>query len=504
MTSMSIQNSRMSFASRRCTAGSTVVLLLVAVADWLFYGKQIGVSATLFLLCIAAGVMAMNPPRTNRFIKIAASGFLIAGLIPLGLQFSPVTMLLGVMSVAIFTVVMVRPVAHWMFTIAEALLLLAGCLWRAFADASEIVHAAINGERASIYKSALAAWIIPTVLGAFFLLLFASANPLIEDWLSAFNLKNLASQIGALRILFWIAMASLVWPFVFVARRHHLKLRTKTELEAAFDRSCNDLLSPKLLNNASILRSLFVFNILFAVQSTLDIAYLWGGVTLPAGMSYATYAHRGAYPLIVAALLAAAFVLIAMRPGSDSERSPLIRKLVYLWTAQTLLLVVSSILRLDLYVEAYSLTYWRVAAFVWMIVVAIGLVLIAARIRFQRSNLWLMTGNGIVLTLAIYTCSIVNLPSLIAHYNVEHSRDISGEGALFDSKYTASLGPQAIPALDLYLARYKGWGPIVQVRTEREALARHWNNRHQSDWRGWTYWDWQLSEYLKQHSANPS
>ena len=489
----------MSAANRRCAAGGVIVLSLVIIADWLFYGRQIGVSMALFFVCVTAGVVAVNPSSASRFTKIAAISVLVAGLIPLCLQFSPATLLLGVMSVAIFTVMMVRPAVHWMFTIGEAFLLLLGCIWRALADVSGFVTASSNGERASTYQSAFAVWIIPIVLGAFFLFLFASANPLIEDWLSAFNPKQLVTQISVLRVLFWLAMLSLVWPFIFVARRHNLQLRTKAELESAFDQSCNDLLSPALLNSASILRSLLVFNALFAVQTVLDVTYLWGGAALPAGMSHATYAHRGAYPLIVAALLAAAFVLIAMRPGSESERSPLIRKLVYLWTAQTLLLVVSSILRLDLYVEAYSLTYWRVAAFVWMALVAVGLILIAARIMLQRSNLWLITGNGIALLLAIYMCSIVNLPSLIAHYNVAHSHDVSGSGAAFDIGYAAALGPQAIPALDLYIAKHRGWGSVVQVKAQREALFRYWMNQRQFDWRAWTYWDWRLSQYLKQH-----
>ena len=74
-----------------------------------------------------------------------------------------------------------------------------------------------------------------------------------------------------------------------------------------------------LFGKAAILRSLIVFNLMFAVQTMLDAAYLWGGVALPDGMSYASYAHRGAYPLIVTALLAAGFVLVAMRPGSATS-----------------------------------------------------------------------------------------------------------------------------------------------------------------------------------------
>ena len=122
-------------------------------------------------------------------------------------------------------------------------------------------------------------------------------------------------------------------------------------------------------------RSLVLFNVMFALQSALDLTYLWGGASLPDGMTYAHYAHRGAYPLIATALLAASFVLIAMRPGGPAEQSRLIRPLVLLSIGQYVLLVVSSIFRLDLYVAAYSLTYLRLAAFIWMGLVAAGLVL---------------------------------------------------------------------------------------------------------------------------------
>ncbi len=119
-------------------------------------------------------------------------------------------------------------------------------------------------------------------------------------------------------------------------------------------------------------RSLILFNALFALQSGLDLVYLWGGANLPDGMSHAEYAHRGAYPLIVTALLAAGFVLVAMRPGGPAEQSRLIRPLVLAWIAQNILLVISSIFRLDLYVAAFSLTYLRLAAFIWMLLVADG------------------------------------------------------------------------------------------------------------------------------------
>ena len=171
----------------------------------------------------------------------------------------------------------------------------------------------------------------------------------------------------------------------------------------------------------AVTRSLVLFNALFALQSGLDLTYLWGGASLPDGMSHAEYAHRGAYPLIVTALLAAGFVLIAMRPGGPAEHSRLIRPLVLAWIGQNILLVISSIFRLDLYVAAYSLTYLRLAAFIWMILVATGLLLILIQIVLKKPNSWLLTANAVSLALVLYGCCFINVPRLVASYNVEHS-----------------------------------------------------------------------------------
>ena len=101
-----------------------------------------------------------------------------------------------------------------------------------------------------------------------------------------------------------------------------------------------------------------------------------------------------------------------MRPGGPAEKSAVIRPLVYLWVAQNVLLVASSILRLDLYVQIYLLTWWRIAAFIWMLLVAFGLLLIVTRIALNRSNGWLISANLITLTATLYVCSLVNFAAL--------------------------------------------------------------------------------------------
>ncbi|MEM9107504.1 MAG: DUF4173 domain-containing protein, partial [Pseudomonadota bacterium] len=253
-----------------------------------------------------------------------------------------------------------------------------------------------------------------------------------------------------------------------------------------------------LFGHAAVVRSLVLFNALFAVQTALDFAYLWGGHALPDGMTYAAYAHRGAYPLVATALIAAAFTLVALRPGSETETSVPVRNLILLWVGQNVLLVASSIFRLDLYVSEYSLTMLRVAAFVWMGLVALGLVLIMVRVLRGYSNRWLVRWNLLALAFALYACSLVNVPSLIAHYNVEHSRHVSGDGPPLDLYYLVSLGPQVIPALDRYLdapvseGHYKLTGVEEYIRT-----LKHEFQYSTVNWRSWSLQNARLKKYLK-------
>ncbi len=92
----------------------------------------------------------------------------------------------------------------------------------------------------------------------------------------------------------------------------------------------------------------------------------------------------------------------------------------------------------------------RAAAFVWMGLVAVGLLLIVARIALRRSNRWLVAMNGLVLLVTLYGCASRTFPALVSAYNVEHSRERGGTGEAFDLGYAMDLGPEAIPAVDRF------------------------------------------------------
>jgi hypothetical protein len=256
-------------------------------------------------------------------------------------------------------------------------------------------------------------------------------------------------------------------------------------------------------NPASVTASLVLFNALFGLQNGLDIAFLWSGRPLPEGLTYAEYAHAGAYPLIVTALLAAAYILITF---SDRKyQTAPARALVYLWVAQNIFLVVSSIDRLLNYIEVYSLTYLRVAALIWMGLVACGLLLIVVKIQLSRSNLWLVNTNVLALVATLYACCFINFDRTIADYNVRHAQEVTGSGALLDLPYLRSLGPEALPALRWFQlhARFSP-SRALEAANAADAMESDLARSLNDDWRAWTWRNQARLDDILSHPPPPA
>lgn len=264
---------------------------------------------------------------------------------------------------------------------------------------------------------------LPVIGGTLFLILFAQANPLIENVFYNVALPE-PWQLGL-----WAAVAAMAWP---AFRPRAAAIRWAARLPDPEPRIPGTSLP-------SVLLALGLFNLLFAVQNALDIAFLWSGAGLPAGVSAADYAHRGAYPLIATALLAGVLALAMLRPGSESAGNRWARRLVTLWVAQNLVLVASSVLRTTRYIDESMLTAWRIAALLWMGLVALGLVLIAWRILGDRSARWLVNANALAAGIVLTGCAAVDLGATAAAYNVRTQRpgavdlcylQMVGDGAL--------------------------------------------------------------------------
>jgi hypothetical protein len=322
--------------------------------------------------------------------------------------------------------------------------------------------------------------VVPLVLASVFGGLFAAANPVIARWVEPVwnGLRHCAwPAVPWARLAFWAILGTGVWCL--------LRLRTDRDTPAA-DSVRRDAPAASV---GLIGRCLVVFNALFAVETVLDLRYLWAGAHLPAGLTYAQYAHRGAYPLMVAAVVAAAFVVLALAPGGSGEQRLWVRRLVYLWLAQNVFLVISAGWRLYLYVGAYTLTRWRVAAALWMLLVACGLVWIGVRIAAARTNRWLFNVNVLTGLTVLYAGCFLDLDGFIAGFNVRHCEEVRAEGPALDLAYLEHLGPAALPAL-VRVPRHMLDRPELH---EVIARLRHDLDHDLRNWRGWTFRRYRLT-----------
>jgi len=472
-------------------AKAATAFALAALADWLFYDQTAGLSVVVFALALACASLVANLNHLDRRRLVIAAVIVVAGLLPVLEEFNAASLVFAVLALGTALALTTNPDLDNVAKGAAALVdLFLVSPFRLFRD----VIGAFN--LPSLTRGFIL-WFVPLLLGTVFVFLFVAANPVLEEWISQLNPGNPAASLSLGRTLFWILALALVWPFIHVKWRRYANLVANKTQYAVKDPAEPDNLID-LFGAGTILRSLIPFNLLFSVQTILDAIYLWGNAALPADITYASYAHRGAYPLIITALLAAAFVLVAMRPGGPAERSRVIRPLVYVWVGQNVLLVISSMLRLDLYVQIYLLTYWRVAAFVWMLLVAVGLILIVVRIALRGSNEWLIRANLLVLTFALYACALINFAAVIADYNVSHSREALGSGVNLDMDYLIQLGPQALPAIDR----------AFQLRTANPLLVSRRNSlveqqrQQMASWRSWGFRGWRLQRFLDRQQAN--
>ena len=423
------------------------VLLMTALADLTFYRQPYGWLCGVFLLLVGVLlVLRPSPSRRDSVVALLILAIATGAIIYRGGLLAPCLAVLALAAMAVVRVaVKLRHATAW----AYALLLVPVRLVDALMRDLRLLRRKRSVSRCTSASLArrLLAWVVPVVLGIVFLSLFCMANPVIERGVAKV-LRAIADFVQWLklpdlvRIFFWFVVAAGLWGYWRIRRARAGQYVLPPPLPL--------VTRPPEGQPALVWRCLGLFNVLFALETVTDLIYLWGGYALPEGMSYASYAHRGAYPLVVTALLSAGLTLYFFPPGRRAERDPVARALVLGWLAQNVLLTVSAAWRLQLYVDVYTLTRMRVAAFVWMGLVVFGLLTIGWRISRIRDNRWLLDVNAVALITVLLGCAWWPMDGYIAQHNVKYCQEANGPGRRLDIAYLQQLGPEAIPALRAY------------------------------------------------------
>jgi hypothetical protein len=192
---------------------------------------------------------------------------------------------------------------------------------------------------------------------------------------------------------------------------------------------------------------LVLLNLLFLAFVAVQITVLFGGhdhVLETAGLTYAEYARQGFWQLIAASVLTLVVVAAVVRVARRSQAAErLLRALLGTLCALTLVVVASTLHRLDLYEDAFGLTRMRLAAetFAWGLGGLFGLVLLAGVFSHVRRHLARIALLGAAVGLLGF--SVSNPDERIAQRNVDRWRDSDD----LDLMYLQGLSADAVPAL---------------------------------------------------------
>ncbi|MFZ5676637.1 MAG: DUF4173 domain-containing protein [Pseudomonadota bacterium] len=465
------------FTSRFWTK-AVAALVLLLLADTLFIGAQGFVAGSTFGL-FAASLLAIvwltrvpRPALSDHVLGIAALGLCLA-------LFDDPGPLAALLLWSALALLVLRPTFRNPADARDlALKLGVFTLTMSLSPFRDLGLLRLARKRRSASTARLAPLILPAAVALLFGLLFVWANPVLENFAASFDGGGLFALLTVNRLILWAFTGMIVWSLL---RTGAIYLPKGADYEA----EKIDWRIVRLFSARSVLIALVLCNGIFALQNGLDLTYLWAGGTLPHGLTHAQYAHRGAYPLVLTALLAGAFVLVALRRRAPREHAMRIRALIYLWLAQNVFLVASAMLRTLNYIEDYSLTLLRLSALIWMGLVAFGLVLIVARILMAKTGRWLINANALAAAGVLYALAFADLSGVIAHYNVHHTSDVGRRGQTLDMPYLASLGPAALPAFDRYISRMRDAPQAGAARQYRKALYDELALKQQ-DWRSWT------------------
>jgi hypothetical protein len=311
-------------------------------------------------------------------------------------------------------------------------------------------------------RGAAAGVLIAIPLLAIFTILFVRADAGFEKLFNDVLHLNIATHLVPIALGTWLAGSYLRG--VLVPSNGTLSDTTQPKFQ----------LGPTELNVA-----LGLINVLFAMFVAVQIQYLFGSarmVEMTPGLTYATYARRGFFELVIVALLVLPILLTGDLLHARGRSKRIFRIQSFVLVGLVFCVMASAMHRMRLYQFAYGLTELRfyVTAFMTFLAVVFGLFSITV-LRDLR-GLFAM-GTVAIGFAAILVLHAVNPDRWIASANLANAR----AGRIFDPAYLKALSADAVP---IVLATAN-----VIDAVDRQGFIDHHTKRlnEDSNWRSWNY-----------------
>lgn len=427
-------------ALKRAVTIAGVAFILGLGWDYLIYGKTPGLGFPVYIALIAGGLLGLsayfNKPVDRQRIWL----LIPAGLFSLMVFVRSSELLTFLNILASFLLLMlianVSPARRVRsFRVGDYLSLpflpfrFVGPLFKTLSDL--LGHRAgtkDQGVRSRVIRGTVMALPVLVV----FLFLFSSADLVFQKFLSDLIRIEITPETVFRSVL--VLLASLVFAggFSYVLG----KLDGAAQAERTGSRTLGTIEASIVLG--SICALFFVFIL-------VQLTYLFGGESniTAQGFTYAAYARKGFFELIVVAVVS--FVLLwgsdKFVAKTDGRNGLLFKVLSSALIIEVMLVMGSAFRRLVLYEEAYGFTTLRFYSHAFIVFLGVGFGLLLYKIcRDQKEN---ALAFGLVLLMALFLAAMngINPDALIARRNIARY-EATGK---VDAHYLSRLSEDAIP-----------------------------------------------------------
>ncbi|BDD04028.1 DUF4153 domain-containing protein [Aureibacter tunicatorum] len=333
-----------------------------------------------------------------------------------------------------------------------------------------------NSEKAQDWKSKFYIAFITFLICLIFITLYSSGNAIFASYLSMIELPSLNFGLIINCLILFVII------FGLAESRVNESLKKYNGKKQHLEKSN---INPKDEKEFSIAKaSIWSITVILLLVNALDLITI-STKKLPEGMSFSSYVHEGFYTLIIAICLAIGMILYFYRNRLNfHQKVKHLRLACNMWILQNIALAFITCYKNLIYVEAYGLTYKRVAVFLFLLCTLIGLTLSLWKIKKPYTN-WLYFNRTVAYAFlfGIFT-SLIPFDKAITFYNLEYSQTK-------DIDYLLSLKNPDYHAISNYLNNKNEKNYIVYdiTRYRIKELEQQANNN------SWKEWNLHINQY---------
>lgn len=444
---MDFQNSQSSQPNTLAKAGLITGLsaILGLLLDYFFYGKIIGIAFPLYVLMVVAGFFAIasffkrqiNKEFFWLLVPLIFFSVMVfvrsSGLLTLLNIVASLLLLLVITEVSFEERVQERVKNFLVGDYIKIFFLPFKFIQPLFQTSSNLFSLRGVNKNQKVLTQVVKGILIAIPVLFIFLLLFSSADLIFQKYVSDLISINIKLEIIFRSILILIATLVYIGAYTYSLREKENQIVSQ---ENNKNHSLGHIESSILLGSV---------NVLFFIFILVQLTYLFGGENniSTQGFTYAQYARRGFFELIVVAVISLLLLLTIEKYviKKDTDHALGFKILSTALVAQVILIMLSAFTRLSLYEQAYGFTILRLFVHAFLILITVVFCLLLYKIyKDKRENFFAFrVFISIVLFLAVM--NFLNPDAFIARRNIER---FATTGKL-DIYYLSHLSSDAIP-----------------------------------------------------------